>query len=1012
MNKLGKVAVALAMALVTIESFGARLPVGYREVMWIESTGQQSINLGFTPDKTKTGVVMEFNSGTYANATAFFGTSWGNNCYLFNQQSDKYMFHGSSVSLPAKSPNCDMTLTIVPDGTGIGALTIDNPGGTAWKTAAATVGLACGGNLKIFGMGKGNMTSFRLYRLTVTERTVTSAEKDGGEDVVTQEIVHDFIPCYREADGEIGLYDIMESDQAAAFKADANQTAKFKKGRRVLDSDELYVSAVPEDLGEVVPTYGATNGLAVGESFVCTASACSTNAGETIVYECRGYTVTTNGVESVSGSANSFTYTHPDCAGGAELVWKWEPSQYKLDIGVAGGGTVDVESQFVTSGGVVAVTATPVAGMKFWKWTGTAAAAATRYSTNTTVTVSEAKTLTANFYDPTTVTPTNVYVTVDGAGTMDGSDWDNAMKSITKAYALCADNPAGGTVHLAGGFYRSNKGNFTSGAGVVLAERVTLRGETDPYGDTPVVITGDQSLDDVWNDITGTPKIWVNNAYQPPSTRTRLGKKSTNDSNFMSGTAAADCTFENILFNGFTGYALSISKSPNLTVRKCRFLGFGSTEAHPGTNPATFTNCENLLVDGCEIEGGNFGFWLANSGDTFQTVTVRDSRVAHIYPSGAYSSQRGAIHLEGKQKPYVLGCTIEEISNGNAVPTAIYSLATSTHVISNCVIRSCSTSGGNMLGHVYISKDVRAYFYDTLFANNKQTLASAPAYCASVCVGFYDASGTFVNCSFVSNRVTVTSEKCGYNTASVLSTVSFGDHQFVNCTFDGNCATGGPNAAISMIGGWREQKYGFGNCTFRNNDVLVDGNRSKMINQLYTKGNAPTFVNTIIWHDADDFIPFTKYTAGSEEAKSLGVASSLIKNYTPETAVSNSGYFYAPILDTDPLFAEKAASSELGSKYALSLVADSDRLIRRKGVPICRATDGKHYFLDTHKSPNVWREIAGQNHAKLSLAQGEAVGLVPGMDPIPDAFGEPRKAGAVAMGALNAPSRGMMLLVK
>ena len=89
MNKLGKVAVALAMVLVTVESFGARLPVGYREVEWIGSTGQQSINLGFAPDKDKTGLVMSFNSGTYTDTTAFFCTGWGGNRYLLCQMSKK-----------------------------------------------------------------------------------------------------------------------------------------------------------------------------------------------------------------------------------------------------------------------------------------------------------------------------------------------------------------------------------------------------------------------------------------------------------------------------------------------------------------------------------------------------------------------------------------------------------------------------------------------------------------------------------------------------------------------------------------------------------------------------------------------------------------------------------------------------------------------------------------------------------------------------------------------------------
>ena len=297
MNKLGKFAaacVAVVCGILSAGVFGARVPTGYREVEWIASTGQQCVDLGFAPNKNTTGVVMSFNSGTYVNQTAFFGTGWTGNCYLFNQQSNKYMFHGNSISLPAKSPDCDMTLTIVPDGKGNGALTIDNPDGEAWKTSTTTVGLTCSGNLKVFGIDKKYMTTFRLYRLTITERTVTPAAEDGGEETVAQVAVHDFIPCYRESDGEIGLYDVLSADPSTAFKADGNRTAKFDKGDIVPVEDSLVISGLPEDLAEVTPAYGLTNGLAVGDSFVCTAPASWTREDRRVSATCRGWTVYTN----------------------------------------------------------------------------------------------------------------------------------------------------------------------------------------------------------------------------------------------------------------------------------------------------------------------------------------------------------------------------------------------------------------------------------------------------------------------------------------------------------------------------------------------------------------------------------------------------------------------------------------------------------------------------------------------------------------------------------------------
>ena len=169
-----------------------------------------------------------------------------------------------------------------------------------------------------------------------------------------------------------------------------------------------------------------------------------------------------------------------------------------------------------------------------------------------------------------------------------------------------------------------------------------------------------------------------------------------------------------------------------------------------------------------------------------------------------------------------------------------------------------------------------------------------------------------------------------------------------------------------------------------------------------------------MWHDADDYKPLTLPAEGKDNAKYYGVVSSLIKGFTPVANPGNNGWTYQPEgLGTNPCLRAGLEECETGSRLAPRLEIDAPSALRRKGVPVYAANNGNCYFLDTHKSPNVWRP-AGSSRAtaSLSIAEGEAVGLVPGMDPIPDAFGEPRKASAVAMGALNAPTRGMMLLVK
>jgi len=87
--------------------------------------------------------------------------------------------------------------------------------------------------------------------------------------------------------------------------------------------DEFYVmSSTGMRYGDVTPAYGMTNGLAVGDTIACSATA--VEKGVTLA----GWKLYTNAVESSElllwreGTESSFTYTHGDCA--AYLVWQWE----------------------------------------------------------------------------------------------------------------------------------------------------------------------------------------------------------------------------------------------------------------------------------------------------------------------------------------------------------------------------------------------------------------------------------------------------------------------------------------------------------------------------------------------------------------------------------------------------------------------------------------------------------------------------------------------------------------
>ena len=119
-------------------------------------------------------------------------------------------------------------------------------------------------------------------------------------------------------------------------------------------SDSLEISGAPIDIDAVSPANGTVNDLEVGATLPCSAPAVWTNAEETVAATCLGYKVYTNDVVYMEGAANSFTYVHPDCESGAQLVWQWG-LEYKVSASVnplndGASGSVSPAAQWVKSG--------------------------------------------------------------------------------------------------------------------------------------------------------------------------------------------------------------------------------------------------------------------------------------------------------------------------------------------------------------------------------------------------------------------------------------------------------------------------------------------------------------------------------------------------------------------------------------------------------------------------------------------------------------------------------------
>ena len=181
---------------------GGRLPSGYQEVEWIESTGQQYIDTGFILYKSN-GFLIDFvpendvtttNAPNYINAGGAGGTSntrLGINCYKRTDNGELQFF--SWYVDPKITKNQRASLAVInriiyyPDGTTREMnITETNP------TSSSMILFAAYNQdlTQIYRFSKMKLYNLKLYNST--------------------DVVRDYIPCYRKSDGEIGLYELIE----------------------------------------------------------------------------------------------------------------------------------------------------------------------------------------------------------------------------------------------------------------------------------------------------------------------------------------------------------------------------------------------------------------------------------------------------------------------------------------------------------------------------------------------------------------------------------------------------------------------------------------------------------------------------------------------------------------------------------------------------------------------------------------------------------------------------------
>ena len=171
-------------------------------VNYAVSDGRQKVRTDYTMDDDTT-VFFDFGRPVYANSTAFFGLKWSSNCYLFNQQSNRFYFHSAG----------DIFTTMDPaDGTSRYTFTVDDSNmatlrnlttGTSQSllVSRSVANSAADPILAIFSDNAGgHQSSFRFYGMDI----------DHAEGAMTRTLVPQRrLRAARDANARVGVRDEM-----------------------------------------------------------------------------------------------------------------------------------------------------------------------------------------------------------------------------------------------------------------------------------------------------------------------------------------------------------------------------------------------------------------------------------------------------------------------------------------------------------------------------------------------------------------------------------------------------------------------------------------------------------------------------------------------------------------------------------------------------------------------------------------------------------------------------------
>ena len=282
------------------------------------------------------------------------------------------------------------------------------------------------------------VTAYRVWNLTQFEpdtRAPKAFKLEGSNDGTAWTLLdsRNSQTNWADAEGRLFTFGNLTAYSNYRFTISENNGATDYTGVGELEyfyepSDMLGIEGTPGAYGAVTPPYGLTNGLEVGDAFLCSAPTGTLDVATGTRARCTGYALYTNEtVLAAGGATNAFWYTHERFA---RLVWQWD-MLYEVAFTAGTGGTVTTNGGWYGEGETVTVTAQPGAGRYFSHWAGNVPEAQ-RYQATLAFPAAEPVTAAAVFGQ-------TYHVRTDGNDSSNGLSWAAAKKTLEAAVAAAGE---------------------------------------------------------------------------------------------------------------------------------------------------------------------------------------------------------------------------------------------------------------------------------------------------------------------------------------------------------------------------------------------------------------------------------------------------------------------------------------------------------------------------------------------------------------------------------------------